>query len=294
MNAATNWQERPEAGNTVALRFMLWIAQHCHRRIFHAMLYPIAAYFYCVRRPERAASKQYLSRVLNRPAKRREIFRHFVQFAKVTADRFYFLSDTEHQVPVTFVGEAALERVLQQQRPGIFLAAHFGSFEAARVVGPERTKMINGRFVELLQALNPQMVDNIIDSEQGSVALGLSIADALKTGAWIGFLADRHRPGDRTVSHGFLGTPANFPIGPYIIASTFKAPIICAFCHVTDQGYEVHCEVLSESVNIERKYRQQQLQELSAKYVERLEHHARIAPYGWFNFYDFWATASDK
>jgi len=24
------------------------------------------------------------------------------------------------------------------------------------------------------------------------------------------------------------------------------------------------------------------------KYVERLEHYCRLAPYNWFNFYDYW------
>jgi predicted LPLAT superfamily acyltransferase len=24
------------------------------------------------------------------------------------------------------------------------------------------------------------------------------------------------------------------------------------------------------------------------RYAERLEHYCRIAPYNWFNFYDFW------
>jgi predicted LPLAT superfamily acyltransferase len=27
---------------------------------------------------------------------------------------------------------------------------------------------------------------------------------------------------------------------------------------------------------------------LLLRYVERLEHYCRLAPYNWFNFYDFW------
>ncbi len=29
---------------------------------------------------------------------------------------------------------------------------------------------------------------------------------------------------------------------------------------------------------------------LVARYAQRLEHHARSAPYNWFNFYDFWQS----
>jgi predicted LPLAT superfamily acyltransferase len=30
------------------------------------------------------------------------------------------------------------------------------------------------------------------------------------------------------------------------------------------------------------------MRQLAARYVARLEHHARHAPYNWFNFHDFW------
>ncbi len=150
-----------------------------------------------------------------------------------------------------------------------------------------------GRFVDMMARINPEMVSRIIDSEQGSVALGLTIAQALKNQEWVGFLADRFRPGDRTTECRFLGEPARFPLGPYLIANTFNAPVICAFCRLTEDGYEVHCEVLSEAVKVPRQNRTEALNALAGRYVERLEHHVRATPYAWFNFFDFWNTADD-
>lgn len=299
MSEQKHWQSRPEAGTARALRVMLWIAQRVNRRILHAMLYPITTYFYLVRKPERYASRNFLNRVLPKPATRLDVWRHFLSFAKVTADRFYFLVDGGRNIPITFVGEQALNTVLARGGAGIFLAAHFGSFESARVVGPKLGKIdlrivldksVSGRILEILQDLNPELIDRIIDTDQGAIALGLNIASALREGDWVGFLADRHRPADRVMQHEFLGDLAQFPVGPYIIANTVHAPIIGIFCRITKQGYEVHCEVLSESVTLDRKDRQRQLQALSGLYVERLEHHVRAAPFGWFNFFDFWAS----
>jgi len=105
----------------------------------------------------------------------------------------------------------------------------------------------------------------------------------------VGFLADRYRPADRTLAIDFLGALAPFPVGPYIIASTLNAPIICMFCRPSGYGYEVHCEVLSEGAKLPRANRARALEELTRTYVARLEHHVRAAPYGWFNFFDFWA-----
>lgn len=303
MSDNKDWQSREEAGSTRGLRVMLWIARRVNRRMLHAVLYPITAYFYLVRKPERCASRNFLNRVLTKPVTRRDVWRHFLNFAKMTADRFYFFTNGGANIPIKFVGEEALSTVMARGGAGLFLAAHFGSFEAARVVGPQLgdidlrivlDKSVSSRIVEILQDINPKLIDRIIDSDQGAIALGLNIAAALRDGDWVGFLADRHRPTDRVMQHAFLGEPANFPVGPYIIANTVHAPIIGIFCRITNQGYEVHCEVLSEAVTLDRKERQAQLHALSAHYVERLEHHVRAAPFGWFNFYDFWASSENK
>lgn len=294
-NAA--WQERPEAGSTRGIRFLMWVARHLGRGILHTILWPVAAYFLLVRGPERRASRAFLTRAIDGARVRWwHVLSHFYSFAKATADRFYFLADP-NKVPVSFVTDPELHPLLDEGRAGLFLAAHFGSFEAARVLGPELggislrivlDKAIGARFMEVMAELHPEMAGMIIDSEQDSVALGLSIGDALKAGDWVGFLADRHRKGDRTVEVEFLGARAHFPIGPYLIAALFKAPIICAFSRFSDGVYTVHCEVLTTATNIPRKAREQHLQDLVQAYANRLEHHVKATPYAWFNFYDFW------
>ena len=241
----TQWQQRPEAGSTTGLRVLMWIARHLGRGTLRAILLPVSAYFCLVRGPERQASFAYLSRVFGRPASWREVLRHFHEFSSVTADRFFFLAGRADEIPVRFVLDERLQTVLQQDRPGIILAAHFGSFEAARVLGPEMggfnlhivlDKALNERFMAIMATLEPELHRMIIDSQQDSVALGLNISDVLKAGDWVGFLADRHRAGDRTTEQNFLGSPAQFPIGPYIIASVFKTPLIGMFCRLSDDG----------------------------------------------------------
>ncbi len=281
------------------MRFLVWVARHLGRNVLHAMLWPVSVYFVIVRGPERRASFSYLGRVFQRPARLAEVINHFHHFAKVTADRFYFLANPD-SIPVRFVVDPLLDDVLENGKPGIFLAAHFGSFEAARVLGPRLggirlrivlDKALNQRFMDIMAEVEPELAGLIIDSEQGAVELGLNIGDALREGDWVGFLADRRRVGDRISSQAFLGSPAQFPTGPYIIANLFKAPIIGTFCRLTDNGYEVHCEVISEQTDIPRQQRQPAIDALVANYVQRLEHHVRSSPYAWFNFFDFWNQA---
>lgn len=296
----SSWQDRPEAGTENGIRFLMWVARHAGRRSLHTLLFPVSAYFLFVRAPERRASQDYLMRVLGRPATILESFRHLHGFAKVTADRFFFMAGRETEIPVKFVLDPEFQKVLDTGKPGIVLAAHFGSFEAARVMGPQlgginlrivMDKALNGRFMDLMAELEPTLANVIIDSEQDAVALGLGIGDALRAGDWVGFLADRYRAGDRTLQQSFLGSPALFPVGPYIIANLFKAPLIGVFCHVTSNGYEVHCEVISHEVSFTRRERQAGIDQLQAHYVQRLEYHARQSPFSWFNFFSFWSSS---
>jgi predicted LPLAT superfamily acyltransferase len=41
-------------------------------------------------------------------------------------------------------------------------------------------------------------------------------------------------------------------------------------------------------VEIPRDARNRALDDVLRRYAQRLEHYARLEPYNWFNFYDFW------
>jgi predicted LPLAT superfamily acyltransferase len=294
----TSWRDRPEAGTVLGIRFMMMLARLLGRRVLHALLFPITGYFYLVRREERAASRAFLARVLPRPVRRRDVFRHFLTFARMTADRVYFLADQRLEIAVRFIGAEALQALVDQSHRGVFLAAHMGSFEAARVLGPVLggvhlhivlDRRVNEHIMKALEALNPEFASLIIDAGQPAVSLGLRIGEAMAEGNWVGFLADRHRPGDRTAVCRFLGGSTQFPVGPFVIASAFKAPVVGVFPRCVGDGYEIHCEILSRGLDIPRRDRQQALGQWAQTYADRLAHHAREAPYSWFNFYDFWA-----
>lgn len=294
----TGWRRRPEAGTLLGIRFMIAVAHVLGRRVLHLVLYPVTAYFYLVRGYERRCSRDFLSRVLDRPVRRRDVFRHFLQFARATADRVYFLGNEHAGIPVSFHADEAVETLVRVSGRGIFLAAHMGSFEAARVLGPQLggvdlhivlDRQVNRRVMTALEALNPGFADLIIDSEQGAVALALTIAEALERGHWVGFLADRHRPQDRTVECSFLGGRALFPVGPFVIASTFKSPVVGIFPRCAGDGYAIYCEVISPRMDIPRANRDAELAAYAQDFADRLARHVMASPFSWFNFFEFWS-----
>jgi predicted LPLAT superfamily acyltransferase len=52
--------------------------------------------------------------------------------------------------------------------------------------------------------------------------------------------------------------------------------------------YDIHFEHFADEIVLNREHRAQEIQSWMQRYVARLEHHARRAPYNWFNFYSFW------
>jgi predicted LPLAT superfamily acyltransferase len=55
--------------------------------------------------------------------------------------------------------------------------------------------------------------------------------------------------------------------------------------------YDLHFERLIEKPRLERAQRDEVIRQWAALYASRLEHYCRMAPFNWFNFYDFWAEA---
>jgi predicted LPLAT superfamily acyltransferase len=87
----------------------------------------------------------------------------------------------------------------------------------------------------------------------------------------------------------FLGAPAQLPIGPWVLASTLRVPVFLGFgIYRGGNRYDCHFELFAERIDLPRADRDAALQRYAQQFADRLEHYARLAPYNWFNFYDFW------
>jgi predicted LPLAT superfamily acyltransferase len=89
----------------------------------------------------------------------------------------------------------------------------------------------------------------------------------------------------------FLGGRARLPVGPWQLASALQVPVIVGFgCYVGDNRYAAHFELFAEKVTLPRLEREAAIKQLAQRFAKRLEYYAHLAPYNWFNFYDYWPT----
>ncbi len=292
------WIERPEGGSRNALRLLTAIALSCGRAPARVVLYAVALYFVLRRGPERRASRAFLGRVLARRATAFDVYRHVLCFSRVTLDRIFLLRQGIDRFEIEKSGLEDVHAMLALGRGVLLFGAHFGSYEAMRALSLHRPDLQFRTVIDLGQApamsqllgsLNPSLAATIINARQPGMAVALAIRDALHQGAAVTLLVDRARPEGRTMTADFLGSPAPFPTAPWELASALAVPVV--LCFGTYRGgdrYHVQFEVLADRIVKERDGGPP-LSDWIRKFADRLAAQATIAPFNWFNFYDFWS-----
>ncbi len=295
------WTERPEVGSDLLLRLMVWLTRILGRPIVRLTLTPIACWFWLSTPSARRDSAAYLRRVLNRPAGPRDTFRHYRAFAATILDRFYLLRGQREMFELTVFGRDVLYGHLEKGNGVFMLGAHIGSSEALRIMARKQQKwqVSMAMFEEnaqkigrMLRAVDPELSNMIVPL--GKVDSMLQIQARLDRGDMVGFLADRSIGSGPVQVIDFLGAPAAFPSGVLRMASVLRRPVITmAGLYLGGNRYELHFVELVDFTDIGRADRQQAVSNALTAYARTLETFCLRAPYNWFNFFDFWASARE-
>jgi predicted LPLAT superfamily acyltransferase len=293
-----HWQSRPEGGGRFALWLIRGIALYGGRGFARLFLYPITLYFYWRRKLEREASRDFLARVLPGRVTAWQVLKHIHCFASTMLDRVFLLARGERGFAIEVEGLDTLTAHLGRGQGVLLFGSHQGSFEALRAISTRRPdvnlrvlldKQKTPALTELLEALAPDIGDKVIDASQDGASVALQMAEACSQGAMVAMLADRGRGHEVLRRADLLGSPAPFPVSPWLLAHTLRVPVVLCFgLYLGGNRYRLVFEAFAERVEIPRQDRAQALDAVIARYARRVEHYIHEAPYNWFNFYDFW------
>jgi predicted LPLAT superfamily acyltransferase len=290
------WLRHRERGSRMMWRFIIWVALSIGRPIARALLYPICVYFLVLTKPARQGIEPYLIRVLKRPIRWIDLFRQYYCFASTILDRIFLLAGQYHHFDIDIHGVECLKERLASGRGCMLIGSHLGSFEIVRATGLSRGVEVQVMMYErnaplirdIMRELNPAVADAVIQT--GSPDAMLRVSECLSRGGCVGIMADRLLGQDQGVPCKFLGKSALFPASTMRLMSILKVPTVLFFgLHRGGNRYEVHFELFAEEITIDRQHREEEIQQWTQQYANRLEHYCRLATDNWFNFYDFWA-----
>ena len=307
--AQGGWTGDRERSNFWTLRLMRWIAVTAGRPVARLVLHPITLYFLLANGKARRASLNYLVRVLGRPTRWTDAYRHIHCFASTILDRVYFLQERFDQFEVSDVGGAALHARLAEGEGVMLVGAHLGSFEALRATAQGRGVPIAMlMYEENARLINAALAAVAPHVKLHTIALGkpgamLQLRRWLDDGGLAGLLADRTLPDASNRSKAlwldFLGQPARFSDGPFRLSAMLRRRVVfmaglyrggkcydLRFIELAD--FRAEADTGGEGVD-------SRVRAALQRYVTLLETLCRESPYNWFNFYDFWAAdAADQ
>ena len=293
-----HWDEQRERSTTFMLYWLASAALIFGRYIIRIVLLPIVGYFLLTSPRAIRASNHALRRLLGREPTRRDVARHFYSYATCSLDRLYFLRDRHKQFRVATHRPQNVLDIANSGRGCLLLVAHIGSFECMRFIGTAQRKLPlsilldreqGKKMMGLLERLNPALASQLIDASLRGPELVLKLKESLEAGRMVCMMADRARVNERAFDVHFMNGAVRMPEGPWGLATALGVPVILGFgLYRGSNRYDVHFELFAEKITSDRRTRSQDLHAWAQRYAARLEHYARLAPYNWFNFYDYW------
>jgi predicted LPLAT superfamily acyltransferase len=182
------------------------------------------------------------------------------------------------------------------------LSAHIGNLELARAL----STLIPGlRINALVYTSNAQKINAMLEQTSDAYRVrlihvqeigpdtALMLREKIAAGEVVVIVGDRTpvSVASPVVQADFLGRPAPFAVGPYVLAHLLECPVYLFFCLQEGAGYTIYLEPFAQRVELPRRSRDAALQELAGRYAARLGHFATRFPLQWYNFYDFWADS---
>ncbi len=296
-----HWARIGERGSLSGLRFLGFCDRVLGRTLTGLMLYPVTAYFFLTHPRARSASRRFLA-AAGQSATLSRSFRHFMQFSYSILDKVAAWDDPE-RVRVGFPDHELLARAVAGGRGALLLSAHLGNLELARALSVHIPGL---RVNALVYTSNAQKMNAMLEETSEAYGLrliyvqeigpdtALMLREKIAAGEVVVIVGDRTPVADQStvVRAEFLGRPAPFAIGPYVLAHVLECPVYLFFCLQEAAGYRLYIEPFADEIRLPRRGRSEAAAAWAGRYAARLAAYAARFPLQWYNFYDFWGEAA--
>jgi predicted LPLAT superfamily acyltransferase len=222
------------------------------------------------------------------------IYRNYYVFGQTLLDKIIVIAGIQNQFTYDFDGEENLREIVAGGKGGILLSAHVGNWEAAGHLLKRLDARINVVMFDAEHEKIKQYLDEVTGGRnfnaiviKDDMSHVYSIGEALGRNELICLHADRFLEGNKTITKTFLDADAQFPAGPFALATGFRVPVSVVFAF-KESGNHYHFFGSPLQMRTERQTKAEFSESLAAFFIRELEEKLKVYPTQWFNYYNFW------
>ena len=290
------WEGKTRGGST-GYQIFIFFLQKVNIRFSYALLRIVAVYFWIFSNKKPLIYFFHNRLHFTKWSCYKSIYKNYIMLGECLLDKIVLMAEIKNKYTYDFDGEEYLHQLAKAKKGAILIGAHVGNWEIAgyllkRIKTKVNIVMLDAehqKIKELLSSVLKESKVSIIPINNSYDHL-YAIERALNKGEFVAIHGDRFLAGAKTASLCFLNEEAQFPTGPFYMASKFKVPV-CYVSAIKTSRYHYQFkatkpEILPYPNKI--KTRNQDIKKLINPYVKNLEQLVRENPTQWFNFHQFW------
>lgn len=294
----TSWQGKTRGGVAGYLTF-IFILKHLGLKFAYFILRFVVLYFVLFAPLARKSLWFYFRKIHGWGFWKSFVglFSNFYVFGQTLLDKVALLSGITTNFSFDFDGEEYLKKMVSNGKGGMLIGAHLGNWEIAGQLLDRLDTRVNIVMLDAEHQAIKKLIDsviqkhevNIIPVKPNSFEHLFAIKEALFNNEMVVIHGDRYIPGNKTVVHRFMGKDADFPLGPFQLATKYNKPVtFVTAVKETKKHYHfmaTNPKIYSNALGDKRK---KQINLILNNYISWLEEIVYKYPYQWFNYYYFW------
>jgi len=222
-----------------------------------------------------------------------KLYRNYYLLGQSIMDKVVVMSGIKNRFTYEFEGEENLRKMASLKKGGMLISGHIGNWDIAGHL----LKRLDTVIHVIIYDGEQEKIKDYLSSITGKKSVNFivikddlshiyEISEAFNKNELVCMHADRFVEGNKTLEADFLGQKAKFPIGPFVLAATFKAPVSYVFA-VKESNYHYHL-FASKIKTYEGMGKAAIAQQMVAEFAKEMEIKTKKYPQQWFNYYDFW------
>lgn len=309
-----HWSQKKEVVSSYSgLHLLLVLFRLVPAVIIKIMVMPVTLFYFIFNKTGREHSIDFLKRVdMETGNGERSILVHFMSFTLNLVEKMESWSGRFSFDNILFQHDDVdlLVRQLEDGKGAMLICSHLGNTELLRSLAElNRTGVsrkvatisivdftISPQFSRMMEELNPDSMNSIISARDIGPDTVIILQQHIESGGLVVIAGDRTSAttADSFFTLPFLGKPAPFASGPFILAMILDAPCYAIFGLREKKlslfpKYKMYVNKLDIPERTSRKERKAAAQQIALQFSRRLENLAMEYPYQWYNFYNFWA-----